>query len=131
VKIVVNELGSKEAATSVATLLKRGSGLHTVDLAMAECLNAIWKHTNLHKDLSIEDGKAAIQDLKKVYDRLPVFTARELTEEAFDISLNQNMAVYDALYIAAAHKTDATLYTADRKLHEKATKIIRSRLLKT
>lgn len=131
VKIVVNEPGSKEAGTTAAAFLKRGTSLHTLDLAIAECLNAIWKHSNLHKDLTAEDARAAVLDLKEVYDHLLTFTARELAEDAFDIALNHNVTAYDALYIAAARKTDATLYTADRKLHEKATKIIRSRLLKT
>jgi predicted nucleic acid-binding protein len=46
------------------------------------------------------------------------------------IAITQNITVYDALYIAAAHKLNATLYTADQKLYAKATQITKSKLLK-
>jgi predicted nucleic acid-binding protein len=130
VKLVVNEPGSQEASKTVALLLKRGHRLYTLDLALAECVNAIWKHANLHKDVTLEDAKAAVQDLEEIYDRLNVFAARKLVEEALNIALTHNLTVYDALYMAAANKADATLYTADLKLYEKASKIARSKLLK-
>jgi predicted nucleic acid-binding protein len=130
VKLVVNEITSQEASKTVTLLLRRGHPLCTVDLALTECVNAIWKHANLHKDLKLDDAKAAVHDLEEIYDHLDIFAARQLVEEALNICLAQNITVYDALYIAAANKADATLYTADLKLHEKASKIARSKLLK-
>jgi len=91
-----------------------------VDIALAETLNAIWKHVKMHKDLTTEDANSTIQDLIKVYDKLNILTTRELSEEAFEIALTQNMTIYDSLYIAATKKLKATLYTpeASRRIKE-------------
>ena len=71
----------------------------------------------------------AVEDLTKLYDDLTITTTRELKDEAMHIAISQNITVYDALFIAAAQKTNATLYTADKKLCEKTDKPIKSKLL--
>jgi len=98
-------------------------------LALAESLNAIWKHTKIHKDLKAEDANSAIQDLTKIYDKLNTLTIRELSEETTGIALTQNITIYDSLYIAATRKIKATLYTADQKLYNATKKVAASKLL--
>ncbi len=95
---------------------------------MAECLNVIWKHTNLLKDLSPKEASLAIEDLTKLYDDLAITPTRELKDEAMHIAISQNITVYDALFIAAAQKINATLFTADKKLCEKTNKLIKLKL---
>ena len=129
IKLVVEEPGSTEARTYLKTLLKGGYALYTVDLALAECLNAVWKHAQTHKDLEVEDAKSAVQDLVRIYDSLQVVSARDLSGDAADISLDQNVTVYDSLYIAAAKKLRIPLYTADQKLHDISKEIVTSKLL--
>ena len=87
-----------------------------MDIALAECLNVIWKHTNLFKDLDPKEASLAIEDLTKLYDDLSITPTRELKDQAMHIAITQNITVYDALFIAAAQKINATLYTADKKL---------------
>jgi predicted nucleic acid-binding protein len=99
-----------------------------VDIALAECLNAIWKHTNLLKDLEPKEAILAIEDLTKLYDNFIITPTRELKDQAMHIAISQNITVYDALFIVAAQKTNATLYTADKKLCEKTDKLIKSKL---
>ena len=96
---------------------------------MAECLNVIWKHTNLLKDLSPEEASLAVEDLTKLYDSLSITPTRELKDEAMHIAISQNITVYDALFIAAAQKMNAILYTADKKLSAKTDKPNKSKLL--
>ena len=96
---------------------------------MAECLNVIWKHTNQLKDLTPEDAILAVEDLTKLYDDLSITQTRELKDEAMHIAISQNITVYDALFMAAAQKINATLYTADKKLYAKTDKTIKSKLL--
>ena len=100
-----------------------------MDIALAEGLNAIWKHAKVHKDLKPEDAESAVQDLTKIYDKLTSFTIRELSEETTAIALTRNISIYDSFYIAATRKMNATLYTADQKLHNSTKKIIVSKLL--
>jgi predicted nucleic acid-binding protein len=126
----MNEPGSKEARANVSDSLKKGYTLHTVDLALAESLNAMWKHVNVLKDLKAEEAEPAIKDLTRIYDSLEIITVRSITEETTQIALTHNITVYDALYIAAAQKLKGTLYTADQKLCTTANKITSSKLLK-
>jgi predicted nucleic acid-binding protein len=129
-KLVLNEPGSKEARANVTGFLKKGYTLYTVDLALAECLNVIWKHANLLSDLKAEDAKSAVEDLVKVYDGLNIITTREFTTETINTALTQNITAYDALYIATAQKVNGTLYTADQKLCTTANTTTNTKLLK-
>ena len=74
--------------------------------------------------------KLTIQDLTRIYNGLEIITTRELSEEATDIAITLNITIYDSLYIAAARKLKATLYTSDKKLYEASNKIIDSILLR-
>lgn len=112
-------------------MLKKGYALHTVDLALAECLNVIRKHISIIKDLKTEEANAAVEDLAKIYDGLKVIVGREIAAEAMHVALAQNISVYDALYIAAAQKINGTLYTADQKLCASAHKSVNTKLLKS
>jgi predicted nucleic acid-binding protein len=94
-----------------------------VDIALAESLNAIWKHTDIHKDLTQEEANATINDLAKIYDALQIISTRELTQKSTEIALTQNITIYDSLYLAATQELNATLFTADQKLHNIAKKI--------
>jgi predicted nucleic acid-binding protein len=125
---VLNESDSTEVRNEVTKFLKKGYILCTVDIALAECLNVIWKHTNLLKDLKTKEAILAIEDLTKLYDDLAITPTRELKDQAMHIAISQNITVYDALFIAAAQKINAPLYTADKKLCERTDKLIISKL---
>ena len=116
-KLVVTEPGSKEARTTVKNLLRNGYSLYTVDIALAESMNAIWKHVNIHRDLKIRDVESTIHDLTRIYEAMNVITTHELSREAMKIALTENITIYDSVYIAAAEKLNATLITADKKLY--------------
>lgn len=130
VKLVVAEPGSGQARAAVTGFLEKGCSLYTVDLALAESLNALWKHVKIHEDLEMEDAKSAAQDLKEIYDKLNILTTLELSEQALDIALTQNITLYDSLFIIAARELNGILYTADQKLHNISGNIATSKLLK-
>lgn len=110
--------------------MKKGYALHTVDLALAEGLNVIWKHTSVLKDLKVEEANPAAEDLTRIYDGLNIIAAREIAAEAMHVALAQNISVYDSFYIAASQKMNGTLFTADQKLHDAANGVTHSKLLK-
>lgn len=130
VKLIMNEPCSKEARISIADLLKRGCTLHTVDIALPEGLNVIWKHSKLFRDLDPKEMSQATDDFIKIYGGMNIVAAREISKEAMGIALIQNITVYDALYVAAAKKLSGTLYTADQKLCATANQIVEAKLLK-
>jgi len=129
VKLVTDEPGSKEARAKVKNLLREEYLLYTVDIALGESLNAIWKHVNIHRDLKMGEVESTIHDLTKIYDAIRVLTTRELSREAMEIALAENITIYDSVYIAAARKLKATLITADKKLYHTSKKMVQSELL--
>lgn len=129
-KLVLNEADSKEARATVTNSLKKGYAIHTVDFALAEALNVIWKHVNILKDLTAEDGMLVVNDLLRVYDRLSIVISREIADEAVKIALAQNITVYDSLFVAATQKLYGTLYTADQKLCNVSGRDVNVKLLK-
>ena len=131
IKLVITEPGSERARKFILESLEKGVSMYSVDIALAEGLNALWKHVSIHRDLKAEDAESAAEDLAKIYGKLNVIATSEVSREALKLSLTHNITVYDALYIAAARKLKATLYTADSKLYRVARKLSSSELLET
>ena len=99
--------------------------VYTVDHAVKEVLNAIWKNTILYKTIP---RRVAIEK----YDLLMNMIMNELIiiepetkflEKAFNIAINHNTTVYDSLYIAQAIEHGARLLTSDRRQRDVASKL--------
>jgi len=129
IKLIVNEPNSEKARRRIREVIEENFSLYTIDIALAESLNALWKHVKLHRDLQKREAESAAKDLKELYDSLNVITTRELLDESVETALTWDITVYDSLYVAAAKKLRATLYTADQKLYNISKKIVSSELL--
>jgi len=129
IKLIVNEPNSEKARRRIREVIEENFSLYTIDIALAESLNALWKHVKLHRDLQKREAESAAKDLKELYDSLNVITTRELLDESVETALTWDITVYDSLYVAAAKKLRATLYTADQKLYNVSKKIVSSELL--
>jgi predicted nucleic acid-binding protein len=129
VKLITSETGSEEARKTVTASLREGYTSYTVDAALSEALNALWKHVKIHGDLSPEEALLAAQDLREIWDRLNIIPTSELAGESLNTAIKLNVAVYDVLYLAAAQKTQARLYTADKRMFEASKNRAESQLL--
>ncbi|MBD3206314.1 PIN domain-containing protein [Candidatus Bathyarchaeota archaeon] len=130
VKLVVNEPGSGDAREAVKKHLREGYRLHTVDVALPEALNALWKHVTIHNDLGEKEAGGVIEDLQRIWVSLYVVSSHEVTRRAFQIAVESSLTVYDSLFIAAAMYCSAKLFTADVKLFKSSEKHVDSLLLK-
>ena len=122
VKLVLDEEGSKKALNMARLWARSGEALATIDLALPEALNAIWKHTIKIGDLSRDEAADSVRDLLKVWGTLRVRSSKEVAEEAFLLALEEGVTVYDALYIQLAKSAGAGLATFDEKLSRIAAK---------
>jgi len=101
----------------------------TVDHALKEVLNAIWK-ANKKGYISKRNAEVKAKILKDLFDyNLEVINEEQIALEAFRIALIKNISVYDSLYIALAKKLNAKLYTLDKKQAEKSKNIVEAELL--
>ena len=86
----------------------------SLDYALAEVSNALWKHYVLYGEISQEEFKKR----SKVIDALPnvvVFESGiQYLEKSREIAVNHKITIYDALYVAQAIRY-GTLATSDEK----------------
>ena len=102
----------------------------TVDMAVKECMNAIWKAFRGNK-IGEESAKVKARALLELAKSgLKIVDEIVLVERAFEIACSENLTLYDSLFLALAESRDATLYTLDKNQAEKAKKLgIRTKLI--
>jgi predicted nucleic acid-binding protein len=89
--------------------------LITVDLAVYEVVNAIWKHQFLLKDL--DDGPTYVSILYGLIEsgRIRVIRpAPELMQRGYSLAGESGRAVYDTIFVALAIELASELATFDK-----------------
>ncbi len=122
VKLVLEEKGSDRARNLARSWARSGEVLATIDLALPEALNAVWKHSLKIGDLDRGEAIDSVRDLLKIWATLRVHSSKEVAEETFRLALEEDITVYDALYIQLAKSTRGGLATFDEKLSRIAAK---------
>lgn len=87
----------------------------TVDIAYAEVANVVWKHVKMGR-IGASEVARRVQLAKRLIGSARVFRGAELVEMAIDIAVKNDVAVYDALFIALAASLGAKLVTTDKAL---------------
>ena len=117
-------------ASAIVNLIKKGSasllseGL-TLDLAIYECLNVVWKECKLLKRLDEETASSLIELIGDALSILRMDSIKGSENEVFDLARREGLTIYDASYLHASMKMQATLITDDRKLKEKGSKYVK------
>jgi predicted nucleic acid-binding protein len=104
----------------VEGLLKRSDFLEedfllTVDLAVYETVNSIWKHQCLLKDL--KDGSPYVSVLQELIEsgRIRVIRpGKELMEKAYSLATKHRRPIYDTVFVAIALQLGLELATFDK-----------------
>jgi predicted nucleic acid-binding protein len=97
----------------------------SVDHVVKEVANAIWKHYSIYKACSLDVAVKRFQLLRKIIDEELVSLESELKylDKAFEIAIQNNIPLYDALYIAQAITHSTPLATSDKRQADIAEKI--------
>ena len=97
----------------------------SVDHVVKEVANVIWKHYSVYKTCSLDVAIKRFQLLKKIIDEELVRLESELKylDKAFEIATQNNISVYDALYIAQAITHNIPLAISDKRQADIAEKI--------
>jgi predicted nucleic acid-binding protein len=93
--------------------------LITIDLALYETVNAIWKHQFLIKDL--DDGRPYVSILYGLIDSGRIRVIRpgeELMMRAYDMATKSRRSIHDAIFIALALELTSDLATFDERQAE-------------
>ena len=99
--------------------------LITVDLALYETVNAVWKHQFLLKDLN--DGVPYVSILYGLVDSGRIRVIRpgeELMKRGYSLAAKSRRSIYDAIFIALALEFTSELGTFDKRQAEQLQKEI-------
>lgn len=117
-------------ASSIVNLIKRGlikpfSNGISLDLALYESLNAIWKEYQLLKKLDKDSASLFVDIIEAVFNVVRVLSIRGLEKEIFNLASKEGLTIYDASYLYIALKNRFILVTDDEKLKNKASKYVK------
>jgi predicted nucleic acid-binding protein len=88
----------------------------TVDLAYTEVANAAWKSV-VHGGNDPEVLKTYMNNaIAFIQETCEVIPAHDLIAPAWDLAYHNKITIYDALFVAAAIRCNASLVTADTRL---------------
>lgn len=88
----------------------------TVDLAVKEVLNTIWRDYYVRRTISLDTAMRLQQVLSSMIGiNILVEPEDKYVSRAFEIALKTGTTVYDALYIALALEKNMPLVTLDEK----------------
>ena len=101
-----------------AVALLNGPARHAPAHYLAEACTVLWAKAQIRRELSREDAAVCVDALVGI----PVSQTElvVLIPEAWLLSAELGITIYDTLYLALALKLGAPLVTADRKLFERA-----------
>ncbi len=86
------------------------------DLLPLEVANVIWKHTNLFNRISLDSGLQLLEILDELLFTFEVVPSKMLLSDAYKISVELGLPIYDSIYVFLALSRKARFYTLDKKL---------------
>jgi predicted nucleic acid-binding protein len=116
-------------ASALVNLAKRGllkplgEGF-SLDLALYEALNAVWKEHVLQKRIDADAARGLVEILKGALGVVPLESIKGVEMEVYELASRERITVYDASYLYIAHRDRLTLVSDDNKLLSKASRYV-------
>jgi predicted nucleic acid-binding protein len=100
-----------------------GEGL-SLDLALYEALNAVWKEHVLQKMIDVDTARGLVEILRGALGVVPLESIRGVEMEVYELASRERLTLYDASYLYIAHRDRSTLVSDDNKLLSKASRYV-------
>ena len=97
----------------------------TLDLAVYEAGNAVWRQVHLRKTLTREEGEKALTVLTETINNMKTAAIQDTTA-VLNIAIEEGITFYDASYLHAAVKNNLTLVTDDERLSSAARRYVKT-----
>ena len=111
---LIKYLLREEGWEDVSKFLRETPELVSLEMALVEGANAVWKRYNPYRDISIETAQKILDYLHAIKGIILYEDPLQYLQEGEKIALEHGVTVYDALYIAQALKY-GRLATGDEK----------------
>ncbi len=118
-------------ASSIYTLIKLGKpevlvGGTTLELAVYELGNAIWKEVAVFKTISVGEAIKILSVVKRCLEVLDITSIKDGEEGALRLACERGLSFYDAAYLYLAQTRAEPLVTEDGRLREVASKLVKA-----
>ena len=120
VKLVIKEESSLKAEKEIEKAIENGEVLASPEIALAEALNAVWKHFSLVKDINRTELNDSTEKLLFIWNRITKLETQTLAQKAIGIAAENHLNAYDSLYVAACKSNNAPLLTFDSDIIKRA-----------
>ncbi len=120
--VLIKYLLKEEGWEKVSEFLRNSGDLVSLEMALIEGANAVWKRYNLYRDIPIETAQRILDYLHATKGIILYENPLQYLPEGEKIALEHKITVYDALYIAQALKY-GNLATSDEKQGKIAEKL--------
>jgi predicted nucleic acid-binding protein len=96
------------------------TNIYTLDLAIYECHNAIWKLIK-RELITLEGGFSLAKSLSRLFKSVQIIKADiDSMLEVLKLAIEKGLTIYDASYLYIAKERGLTLVTEDERLIKKA-----------
>ncbi|BFI73257.1 hypothetical protein YN1_2440 [Nanoarchaeota archaeon] len=104
----------------------------TLNYAIFELGNIIYKHTNLLKIYDYQEAIEGMKNIIKILRKMKIYRFHTIKDyiSIINFSLKFNITFYDAAYVYLAYRLKKPLITEDVKLREKVKDLIQTFSLK-
>lgn len=89
---------------------------YTINLAIFEIGNVIWKETFIYRSISLNEAIEILDALSDLLDLMTIIHIDVLEKEILRIALMLGITYYDASYVYSALKKNLVFVTEDKKL---------------
>jgi len=113
VEFILNRTGKE----SIESFLLTADSVIAPDIFISEISNVFWKYHKF-ESLRLDICEELIEKSIQLIDRFE--SSNELYRESFHLSCENNLTVYDSLYMVLARRNHASLLSIDKKLNEAA-----------
>jgi predicted nucleic acid-binding protein len=113
-KWILPENDSAHALRLTTEVPALGGRLIVLDLALAEVANAIW-NSHRRARITLVEARKALAVLKGI--PVHIEPAAKLLDQAFEIGVKYDRAIYDALFVALTNDLSVKGVTADEPLY--------------
>ncbi|MBC7131309.1 type II toxin-antitoxin system VapC family toxin [Candidatus Bathyarchaeota archaeon] len=97
----------------------------TLNLALYELGNAVWKQVYIHNTITVEEANIILDSLAEVFGKMRKLKV-EHPLETLKIAVEEKITYYDAAYLHTAVKNNLTLVTDDEKLYRIGKKYVKT-----
>jgi len=121
---LVKYLLHEEGWDRVAFYVREMKPIYSVDHAVKEVGNALWRHS-MRKIIDSDTALKLFQAFLRLIETGVIILEPELkyVQHALEIALREDITLYDALYISQAQRLRALMITCDKRQAEVATRL--------